>query len=141
MTKPSWLFWTVAIFALLWNAFGVYDYWMTSTGNEKYLKDFDPKMIEWILAFPFWRKALWAISVAAGVFGALALLARRRIAVLLLLMYFALMVFGFAGHDILLADGAKMYGQLGLIGSAMLIVVAGLQWLYADRAAKRGYLA
>ena len=39
MHKPSWLFWVVSIFAILWSAFGVYDYVMTSTGDEKYLKD------------------------------------------------------------------------------------------------------
>ncbi|MFZ5617340.1 MAG: sugar transporter [Pseudomonadota bacterium] len=141
MNKPSWFFWTVAVLALLWNAFGVFDFWMTSTGDEQYLADYDPQIIEWIIGFPIWRKAIWAASVASGVFGALALLARRRVAVPLLLLYFALMVFGFAGHDILLADGVKMYGALGLIMSAALIAVAGMQWLYADRAAKKGYLA
>lgn len=141
MNKPSWLFWIVAVLALAWNLFGVFDFWMTSTGNEQYLADYDPKMIEWIIGFPAWRKAIWAASVAAGVFGALALFARRRVAVALLLFYFVLMVIGFAGHDILLADGVRMYGQLGLIMSAALIAVAGLQWLYADRAAKKGYLA
>ncbi len=140
MTKPSWLFWIVAVAILLWNAFGVFDFWMTSTGNEEYLKDFDPEMIEWIAGFPLWRKAMWAIGVFAGVLGALALIARRRVAVALLISNFALMALGFAGHDILLANGARMYGELGLIVSALLVIVAAAQWLYADRAAKNGYL-
>lgn len=140
MTKPSTAFWIIAVLAVLWNAFGVYDYWMTSTGNAAYLEDFDPRLIEWMTAFPFWRKALWAISAALGVFGALALLLRRRVAVALLVVHFVLMALGFAGYDILIANGAKMYGQLGLAMSAVLIIAAGGIWLYADRAAKRGYL-
>ncbi len=140
MTKPGWLFWIVATAALLWNAFGVFDFWMTSSGNEEYLKDFNPAMIEWIAGFPFWRKAMWAIGVIVGVLGALALIARRRAAVALLVTNFVLMALGFAGHDILLAQGAKMYGQLGLLMSAVLIAVAAAQWFYADHAAKKGYL-
>ena len=141
MNKPSWLFWIVAVLSILWNAFGVFDFWMTSSGDEKHLKDFDPKMIEWIAAFPFWRRAMWAIGVFAGLFGALALLARRRIAITLLLANTVLMVLGFVGHDILLADGIRMYGQLGLITSVVLIAVAAAQWAYADRAGKQGFLA
>lgn len=141
MTKPSWLFWVVAVLAVIWNAFAVYDYWMTSTGDEKYLRDFDPGMIDWIRDFPFWRKAMWAIAVVAGLLGALALLARRRVAVALLLANCALIVLGFAGHDILLADGANMYGQLGLVMSFVIVGVAAFEWLYADRAARQGYLA
>jgi len=140
MAKPSWLFWTIALLALLWNAFSVFDFWMTSSGNEKYLQDFDPKMIEWIAGFPFWRRAMWAIGVFAGLFGALALLLRRRVAVALLIMNFALMALGFAGHDILLANGAKMYGPVGLAMSTLLVAIAAAEWLYADRAAKQGYL-
>lgn len=140
MAKPSWLFWTIALLALLWNAFGVFDFWMTSTGNEEYLREFDPKMIEWIAAFPFWRKAMWATGVFGGLFGAVALILRRRVAVALLIMNFVLMALGFAGHDILLAGGAKMYGPSGLAMSALLIAVAAAEWLYADRAAKQGYL-
>ncbi len=140
MTKPSLLFWIIAVLAVLWNAFGVYDYWMTSTGNADYLKDYDPRLIEWMTAFPLWRKALWAISVALGVLGALALLLRRRVAVALLVLHFVVMVLGFAGYDILIANGAQIYGQLGLAMSAVLVLVAGGIWLYADRAAKNGYL-
>lgn len=140
MNKPSLLFWVVAALSVLWNAFGVFDFWMTSSGNEKYLQDFDPKMIEWIAGFPFWRRAMWAIGVFCGLFGALALLARRRVAIILLLANFALMTLGFAGHDILLADGIKMYGELGLIMSVVLVAVAAAQWFYADRAGKQGFL-
>lgn len=113
---------------------------MTASGDPRYLQEFDPAMIEWIKGFPFWRTAIWAIGVFAGLFGALALLARRRVAIALLLANFSLMVFGFVFHDLLLADGAEKYGALGLVSAAVLIGVAAFQWLYADRAGKKGYL-
>lgn len=141
MPKPPWLFWTVALVAVPWNAFNLYDYWMTSTGDAAYLREYDPTFIAWILAFPFWREAMWATSVGAGLFGALAFLARRRVAVVLFLVSFVLMVIGFAGHDILLADGARKYGVVGLVESAIRMLAAFGLWRYAERAARLGYLA
>lgn len=140
MNKPSWLFWIVAVLALLWNGFGVFDYWMTSTGNEKYLQDFDPEMIEWILGFPMWRNLIWIISMGAGVLGAVALVLRKKIASTLFLVNFATLLIGFVGHDILLANGIEMYGQLGLIASGAIIAVSGFFWWWSNRAASRGVL-
>lgn len=139
--KPSWLFWAVAVLAILWNGFGVFDYWMTSTGNEKYLQEFDPKMIEWIENFPMWRDALWLTSVAAGVLGAVALVLRKRIASTLFLINFVTILAGFVGHDILMASGIEMYGVLGLTMSMVIVGLSGLFWWYANRAAARGALS
>jgi len=141
MNKPSWLFWVIAVLALLWNGFGVFDYWMTSTGNEKYLQDFDPKMIEWILGFPLWRNILWIIAAAAGALGAIALVLRKKIASMLFLINFVTMLLGFVGHDILMANGIEMYGQLGLIASFVIIAVSGFFWWWSNRAAGRGVLS
>lgn len=141
MQKPSWLFWVIALLALLWNAFGVFDYWMTSTGNEEYLKEYDPKMIEWILGFPAWRKILWMASVAAGLIGAVALVLRKRVASLLFLFNFVTLLAGFVGHDILMANGIEMYGPLGLGMSMVIVAVSGFFWWWANRAATRGVLS
>ncbi len=140
MSKPAWHFWLVAALALAWNAISAADYWAAAQGVSPLLKYFEADLIDWLAGFPLWRKAFGAIAFAAGILGGLSLLLRRRVAVILLLFYFALMVFGFAGYDILIADGAKKYGTSGLVGSAVLIIAAALQWIYADRAAKRGHL-
>jgi hypothetical protein len=141
MTKPSWFFWIVAIFALLWNAFGVYDYWMTITNNQAYLKEFDPKMIAWIQEFPAWRKLVWLIGVASGMLAAILLILRRKIAAPLFLLSLAAMIVGLVVHDLLLANGAEMYGRVEFVIIGVLIVVQTLLWRYSARAAKRGYLA
>ncbi|GJL92180.1 hypothetical protein [Hyphococcus sp.] len=140
MHKPSWLFWVVSIFAILWSAFGVYDYVMTSTGNEKYLKDFDPKMIAWILEFPLWRKIIWVVGVGSGMLGSIALILRRKAAVILLMISVVMMVGGLVIHDIAMSNGVEMYGQLGLIATAVLMVVQILITWYAARAKRLGYL-
>ncbi|MFQ5563542.1 MAG: hypothetical protein ACE5FO_08225 [Parvularculaceae bacterium] len=141
MTKPSWLFWVVAVLAVLWNGFGVVDYWLTSTGNEEYLKDFDPKIIDWIVSFPLWRDALWIVSVVAGALGGVALILRMRWAALLFLINFVTLVLGFVGHDLLLANGVEMYGQLGLAVSVVIVALSAFFWWYARRALRLGYIA
>ena len=75
MHKPSWFYWIIAVVAVLWGLFGAFDFWMTSTGNEMYLKDFPPEMIAWIKGFPAWRTGLWAVSVGAGALGGVLMLA------------------------------------------------------------------
>ena len=140
MQKPSWLFWVVSIFAVLWSAFGVYDYVMTSTGDEKYLTDFDPQMIEWIKEFPLWRNIVWVIGVGSGMLAAIALVLRRGVAVPLFILSVAMMVGGLVVHDLALSNGLEMYGQLGLIATAVLVVVQLLITWYAMRAKRLGYL-
>ena len=140
MNKPSWLFWTVSVCAVLWGGFGVFDYWMTSTGNEKYLQDFEPKMIDWIMNFPFWRNILWIVSVMAGFLGGVALLLRKRWATTLFLVNIATLVLGFVGHDLILANGVEMYGPLGLSVSVVIVAMSAFFWWYARRALRLGYI-
>ena len=140
MQKPSWLFWIVSIIALLYGVFGGFDFYMTSTGNEKYLKDFPPEMIAWIQDFPLWRTILWGATVAAGVIGPLLMLMRNGLAPTVMWAGVVGMILGFVGHDILMANGVKYYGQMGLIASVVLVVLYVLFAWYASRAKAQGYL-
>lgn len=141
MNKPSWLFWVVSLFALLWGAFGIFDFYMTKTGDEEYLKDFPPEMIGWIAEFPMWRVLLWGLGVGAGLIGALLLIMRRGVAVPVLWTGVGALLVGFVGHDLLMADGVKHYGTEGIIASIVIIMITvAIAW-YASRAKGHGVLA
>lgn len=141
MSKPPVVFWLVAIIALSWNALCVADCWMTASGEPGLLRDIAPVMTERAASFPLWRTALSVMSAAAGALGAIALILRRRIAIALFLANFALTAFGFAGYDLLLADGSHRYTMAGIAISLAFVAVAGAQWIFADRAAKNGLIA
>lgn len=141
MIKPSWLFWTISVLALLWGAFGVFDFYMTLTGNEKYLKDFPPEMIGWIQGFPAWRIFLWGLGVFTALAGPILMLRRMSAAVLVLWIGIAALLVGFVGHDLLMADGVKYYGQAGMIGSIIIVTISLAIALYASHAKKKGYLS
>jgi len=140
MNKPSWLFWIVSILAVFWSGFSVFDFYMTKTGNEKYLQDFPPEMIGWIKDFPIWRTALWAVSVFGAFLGAVLLVMRNQLAVPVLWIGVVTMIFGFVGHDILMANGVHYYGQAGLIASCVIVVISVMIAWYASRAKSNEYL-
>jgi hypothetical protein len=141
MNKPSWLFWVIAVLALLSGLFNVFDFYMTSSGNEAYLKDFPQEMIGWIQGFPLWRYALWGTTVIAGLAGAILMLARNKYAPLLFWVSVATGVFGFVVHDLVMANGLHYYGTLGTVVSVILISVWTGFALYANRAKSQGYLS
>jgi len=105
------------------------DMWSTLSGNEGYIDDMvahgmSPETIAWIQEFPLWRKAIWGASIGFGVLGALSLLVGARIAGAFLWLAALAMVGGFVGHDLVMANGAEMYGNTGLIASSGIVVFA-----------------
>ena len=79
--------WIVGGLALLWSAFGCYDYLMTRMRNTEYLAGMMPSVdpnavLAWIDAFPVWAQFGWGLGVWGGLVGAILLLLRSRWAVL-----------------------------------------------------------
>ena len=81
--------WIVGALALLWNAFGCYDYLMTRMRDTDYLAKMMPTVdpnaaLAWVDAFPIWAQFGWGLGVWGGLIGAILLLVRSRWAVLVL---------------------------------------------------------
>lgn len=79
-----WHLWVVGILALMFTAFGAYDYLMSQMGDRAYIGaavepfgiDTDVA-IAYFSTFPLWADFVWAIGVWGAVAGSLLLLARR----------------------------------------------------------------
>ena len=138
-TKTPRHLWIVGILALLWNLVGAMDYIMTETRNEAYMSRFTPEQLEFFYDVPAWLVAFWAIAVWGGVFGAVLILVRRKLAVPVLVVSFLCMMvtvirnYGFAG-------GADIVGAFGLFFSAVVFVIALALIIYARAMARRGVL-
>lgn len=139
--------WVVGLLALLWNAFGAYDYTMTRMRNTDYLSGMMPgvdagAVLAWIDAFPVYAQFGWGLGVWGGVLGAVLLLARSRYAV----WAFAASLVGMAlslGYQMLRAPPMPGADALGAAGKVMplVIILVGLVLLgYAYRQANRGVL-
>jgi len=119
------VFFVVALLALAFWGFAVFDMWAMLTAWPPYAEQYGADMFAWVQGFPLWRKAVWGASVGFGVIGSLMMLARVRGAGPVLLLAWLLLAGGFA-YDVALQDGAQNYGQQGVIASAVLIVLAAL---------------
>ena len=137
--------WIVGGLALLWNAFGAYDYLMTRMRNEEYFASMMPgvdpgAVLSWIDAFPMWAQFGWGLGVWLGLAGAILLLMRLRLAT----WAFALSAIGAIvglGYQLVLAP--PMPGgesAMARIMPAVIIIVAVALYLYAQRQEKNGVL-
>lgn len=73
--------WIVGILALLWNAYGCYDYFMTEMKSQAYLAQLPADALAYWNGLPAWLTAFWALGVWGGLVGSLLLLLRNRHAV------------------------------------------------------------
>lgn len=137
-TTPRHL-WVIGILALLWNAMGAFDYFMTQTQNEAYMAMFTEEQLEYFYGFPTWVVAFWAIAVWGGLLGAILLLLRKTLAAPVLLVSFIAMALT-AVYNFVLTNGMEIMGQEGTIFSAVIFVIALGLWLYARAMQKRGVL-
>lgn len=80
-----WHLWAVGLVALLFTAFGGYDYYKSQIGDRAYIEsavggmgiDVDAA-VSYFANFPLWMDTVWAIGVWGGVAGAVLLLLRSR---------------------------------------------------------------
>lgn len=91
-TKTPWHLWLVGVLSLLWNGFGGYDFIMTNTQGEAYMRasGMTQPMIDYFLAMPAWMYVPWTLGVWGAIAGSVLLLLRMKWAV----QAFALSLFG-----------------------------------------------
>jgi hypothetical protein len=133
---PAW-FRVVALLAVLWNAFGVFQY-LSSVGlfgdPMTGMTDAQRAAAE---SIPPAVTAAFAIGTLAGLAGSLGLLLRKRWAVpLLLVSLLALAIL--EGWIVFLSDALEAFGGIGL-PLTIVVVAALLAWL-GYHARQRGWL-
>jgi len=137
--------WIVGILALLWNAFGCYDYLMTQTRGAEYIHSMMPSadaaaIMAYIKGLPVWATAAWAFGVWGGLLGSILLLLRHRWAVPTLGVSLLGAVIGIGYQLLNPAPVADMHeGMNGVIPYVIIAVALGL-FLYARAVAKKGVL-
>ena len=128
--------WIVGGIALLWNAFGAFDYFMTRTQGAEYINQMMPgvdgaRYMAYVDAFPIWVSIVWAIGVWGGLAGAILLLMRHRWAVPALLISFVGAVLGI-GYQIARPSGiAEMERGFNAYVGYLVIAIALALFIYA----------
>lgn len=136
-----WWHWVVSVLAVLWNAFGAYDYFMSKTQGLPYLKQsgMTDAQIAHMQSYPAWMTADWAVGVWGGLLAAVLLLSRVRYAFHIFALstaaFVVMLVYTYG-----LSDGGKVMGQQGLMFNGLILALCLFFTWYAWTMGKRGVL-
>ena len=139
--KTPWHVWAVGLFALLFNAIGVFDYVMNQLQGPAYLASagMTPQQVAHYQAMPGWMMVVWAVGVF-GAFAASALLLMRRALALpvfvLSLAAFAISLF----YTYVLKGAGALMGTQMMVTSAVIALLLVLFAVYARAMAARRVL-
>jgi hypothetical protein len=132
--KTPWHLWAVGVISLLWNGYGGYDFIMTTTQGETYMRaaGMTQPMIDYFNAMPTWMYVPWTLGVWGAVLGSILLLLRNRLAV----WAFLASLVGAVANLIYLPEAMAMMKWMPW---AIVLIAAFLAW-YAWSMSKKGVL-
>jgi hypothetical protein len=123
--------WIVGILALVWNAFGCFDYFMTKSANQAYLANMPADAVAYANGLPAFATAFWALGVWGGLAGAILLLMRSRYSVWAFAVSLVGAVIGLGYQMFMTEMPASMKdGMMGLL-PWVIIAIAAFQLCYA----------
>lgn len=139
-TKPSKAFWIISGVALLWNAMGVNQYLQQAYMTDAFKEMYTVEQLEMISSSPSWVIAVFAIAVFGGLLGSLALLLRKKIAIVL----FIVSLIGIIAqmyHNLFVIDSVAIYGPGAAIMPIMVIAFALFLLWFSKFSDKKNWLS
>ena len=137
--KPNAVFWVIGIIALIWNIMGVGAYLAQAYMTDEALTLLPEGDQNFYNELPAWVTGAFAIAVFAGLLGCIALLMRKKIAILLftlsLLGVLAQQVFNFFVQDYIELSGTRM------IMPILLIIISFFLMWYAKAQKSSGLIS
>lgn len=132
--QPIW-FWAVASMGLLWNVFGVVQFWGTLNATADSLREqgMTPEQAALYSSLPVWMNVSFAIGVFGGVLGCILLLARSRYSkpvFLLSLAAYGILFVGDITQGVFAAFGVKQV----MVLSTVVAIATLLAWVSTERA-------
>lgn len=137
--KAPWHVWLVGVFALLFNAIGVFDFVMNLWQGPAYLAraGMTPEQIAHYRGMPMWMMVVWAVGVF-GAFGAsVLLLLRRRLAMPVFGVSLAAFLVSLLYTYVLTHGGAVMGRQMAITSAVIAVLLVLFAWYARAMAARR----
>ena len=138
ITPPTW-FWVVSALLLLWGLAGLASLWMHMSYNpdDPANPAYDNKLYK---SLPGWLNWVYAVAVGGGLLGAVALLARHRVAVPLTIASLIAVVVQF-GWTLGMTDLIAVKGFATAVGLPIFIFTMAVLGLWTARTARaRGWI-
>lgn len=135
---PVW-FWMVSLLALLWFLMDMSAFYMRITVTDEARAMMSEQEQYLHRDYPLWVNIVFAFEVFGGLLGALALLLKRRVALIL----FGLSLLGVIGQSLfiyLISDAVAVLGMPLIMMPLMSVAIGVLMILFSQRAIARQWL-
>lgn len=137
INKPPITFWVISVIALIWNGLGVMAYLGRAFATDEMIAALpEEQQAEFLVEYPAWYTAAFAIAVFCGALGCLALLLRKKWAYIL----FVLSAIGAIVQHVYLFMNVEMDGAAIVMPILVIIVCLFLIW-YAKNAITKGWIS
>jgi len=138
--KPSIGFWIASVAGLLWNLLGVNAYLQQAYKVESFRAQFNEQQLAIMDSAPAWWTAAFAIAVFAGALGCIALLLRKKIAKLLLVLSLLGVIVQFS-YELFMTNSSDFYNGFAWTMTIMIPIVSiFLIWL-SKKAIAKGWIS
>ena len=138
-TKPTISFWIIGVLALLWNITGVVAYLEQAYMTVEDLASLPESEQAFYNNLPAWVTAAFAIAVFSGALGCIALLLRKKMAIILFLVSLIAVVVQFV-RNVFLQNDMEVTIQ-NMIWSVVVLVIAFFLVLYSKKSASNGWIS
>jgi len=138
--KPSIGFWIASIVGLLWNLLGVNAYLQQAYKVESYRAEFNEQQLAIMDNVPAWVTAAFAIAVFAGAFGCIALLLRKKISKLLLVLSLLGVIVQFS-YELFMTNASDYYNSFAWIMTIMIPIVSIFLIWVSKKAIAKGWIS
>lgn len=136
MNKPPIWFWIVSVIALIWNGLGVIAYLTRAFMTDEMIAELPKEaQAEFLVEYPAWYTAAFALAVFCGALGSLALLLRKKWAYILLVIS----AIGAIVQHTYLFMNVEMDGAAMAMPIMVIIVCLFLIW-FAKNAMSKGWI-
>ncbi|MDF1699305.1 MAG: hypothetical protein P1U56_25860 [Saprospiraceae bacterium] len=139
-SKVNTAFWVIGVVALLWNLMGLGSFVTFATLSEDAMELMSEAQKEEYQSTPIWLTIAFGLATICGTLGAIALLMKKKWAIMLFLVSFIAVIVQFAG-GVIGSNSVKENGMTALILPLIVIIVAGLLWYYAKKCDEKGWLS
>ena len=139
--KTTWHLWLVGIFAVMFNAIGVFDFVMSMAKGAEYQASagMTPDQIAHYQAMPGWMTVVWAVGVFGAFLASILLLLRRKLAWPLFLVSLTAFLVSLLYTYVLTNGGAVMGRQMAIMSAVIAALLIGFS-AYSRVMARRGVL-
>ena len=138
--KPSVGFWIASIVGLLWNLLGVNAYLQQAYKTESFRAQFSAEQLTIMDNFPAWATAAFAIAVFAGALGCIALLIKKKLAKILLIISLLGVIVQFY-YELAMTNASDYYGTFDWVMTIMIPIIGiFLIWL-SKKAIAKGWIS